>query len=154
MINPFRKGILYGSIVSALGAIFGIVIIFVLITAYTTAKDTQRYFDDHLKELLDTVESTVSVACFVEDKQLAAELVAGLLKNNGVASVVIRADSKQILAHGFIDYHPLKYKIPVGVDKDKTGFLITVIGDDKYFRVMDTDGFVLHRFCFVNGLLP
>ena len=59
-----------------------------------------------------------------------------------------------ILAHGFIDYHPLKYKIPVGVDKDKTGFLITVIGDDKYFRVMDTDGFVLHRFCFVNGLLP
>ena len=100
MINPFRKGILFGTVVSAIGAVFCIVAIFVLITAYTTATDTQKYFAKHLEELLDTVESTASVACFVEDKQLAAELVAGLLKNNGIASVVVRGSSKNELARG------------------------------------------------------
>jgi signal transduction histidine kinase len=100
MINPFRKGILFGTVVSAIGAVLGIVAIFVLITAYTTAADTQKYFAKHLEELLDTVESTASVACYVEDKELAAELVAGLLKNNGIASVVVRASNKKELAHG------------------------------------------------------
>ena len=100
MINPFRKGILFGTIVSAAAAIFCIVAMFVLITAYTTAADTQKYFAKHLEELLDTVESTASVACFVEDKQLAAEMVAGLLKNNGIASVVVKGSNKAELAHG------------------------------------------------------
>ena len=100
MINPFRKGILFGTVVSAIGVVFCIVAIFVLITAYTTVTDTQKYFARHLDELLDTVESTASVACYVEDKQLAAELVSGLLKNNGIASVVVRGSTQNELAHG------------------------------------------------------
>ena len=100
MFNPFRKGILFGTVVSAIGSVFGIVVIFVLITAYTTAADTQKSFAKHLEELLDTVESTASVACFVEDKELARELVAGLLKNNGVASVVVWGADKKELARG------------------------------------------------------
>lgn len=100
MINPFHKGIIFGTVVSTIGAVLGIVAIFVLITAYTTTVDTQKYFNKHLEELLDTVESTASVACFVEDKQLATELVNGLLKNNGIARVVVRASSKEELASG------------------------------------------------------
>ncbi len=96
MINPFHKGILFGSIISALGTVFIIVTIFVLITAYTTAVDTQKYIANHLEELLDTVESTAGVACFVEDKQLASELAAGLLKNEGIASVVVKAANKEL----------------------------------------------------------
>ena len=99
MINPFRKGIVFGTVVTAVSAVFCLVVIFVLITAYTTATETQKFFAKHFDELLDTVESTASVACFVEDKQLAAELVAGLLKNNGIASVVVMANDK-VLAHG------------------------------------------------------
>jgi diguanylate cyclase (GGDEF)-like protein/PAS domain S-box-containing protein len=96
MINPFRKGILFGTIISALGAVFIIVTIFVLITAYTTAVDTQKYITNHLQELLDTVETTAGVACFVEDKQLASELATGLLKNEGIASVVVKAANKEL----------------------------------------------------------
>jgi len=98
MINPFRKGILFGTVVSAIGAALGIVVVFVLVTAYTTASDTQKYFARHLNELLDTVESTASVATFVEDKQLAADMVAGLLKNDGVAQVVVMGTNKMLLA--------------------------------------------------------
>ena len=101
MINPFSKGILFGSIVSALGSVLLIVVVFVMITAYITAADTHKYFAKHLDELFDTVESTASVACFVQDKELAAEVVAGLLKNNGVASVVVNASGKE-LARGNI----------------------------------------------------
>jgi len=99
MINPFHRGILFGTIVSAVATVFFIVSIFVVITAFTTAAETQKYIAKHLEELLDTVESTAGVACFVEDKQLAAELVAGLLKNEGIASVVVKASNKE-LAHG------------------------------------------------------
>jgi len=99
MINPFHRGILFGTIVSAVATVFLIVTIFVVITAFTTAADTQKYIAKQLEELLDTVESTAGVACFVEDKQLAAELVAGLLKNEGIGSVVVKASNKE-LAHG------------------------------------------------------
>lgn len=96
MINPFRKGIMFGTLVSATVAVFGIIAIFILITAYTTAADTQKNFAKRFEELLDTVESTASVACFVEDQQLASELVAGLLKNNGIARVIVKGTNKEL----------------------------------------------------------
>lgn len=41
--------------------------------------------------LLDTVESTVQIACFVADRALASEVAGGLLKNKKVLKVTIRA---------------------------------------------------------------
>lgn len=49
-----------------------------------------------LTQLLDTVESTASVACFTGDETLAAELAAGLLKNSEVLSVTIRAGQREL----------------------------------------------------------
>ena len=97
MINPFRKGILFGTVVTAVATVVCIVSVFVLITAYVTTADTQKYLAKHLEELLDTVESTAGVACFVEDKQLAADLAAGLLKNAGIASVTVKAGNKELV---------------------------------------------------------
>ncbi len=142
MINPFRKGILFGTVVSAIVAVAGIVVIFVLITAYITAADTQKFFTKHLDELLDTVESTASVACFVEDKQLAAELVAGLLKNNGVASVVVRANNRELArgngagltndgAKREAVSHPVSRLIKSPFDKDKVICEIVIEPDVK-----------------------
>ncbi len=51
-----------------------------------------------LGELLDTVESTASVACFVGDEQLAKEVAQGLLRNSEVLRVTIRANDRE-LAH-------------------------------------------------------
>ncbi|TAJ55666.1 MAG: diguanylate cyclase [Nevskiaceae bacterium] len=44
-----------------------------------------------LQDLLSTVESTVSIACFVKDRQLAEEISRGLLRSSMVASVRIGA---------------------------------------------------------------
>lgn len=44
-----------------------------------------------LNELLDTVQRTVSIACFLSDKQLADELAQGLLSNRTVSQVTVSA---------------------------------------------------------------
>lgn len=44
-----------------------------------------------LQELLDTVERPASIACFLQDRQLATEVSQGLLSNRIVAWVAIRA---------------------------------------------------------------
>ncbi|SMB21600.1 PAS domain S-box/diguanylate cyclase (GGDEF) domain-containing protein [Sterolibacterium denitrificans] len=49
-----------------------------------------------LGELLDTVESTVSVACFTNDEGLAYEVAQGLLRNSEVRRVVIRGSEREI----------------------------------------------------------
>ncbi len=49
-----------------------------------------------LGELLDTVESTASVACFVSDEQLAQEVAQGLLRNSEVQRVAIRVGGRDL----------------------------------------------------------
>lgn len=53
-----------------------------------------------LGQLLDTVESTVSIACFTKDDVLARELVSGLLRNSEVLSVSVRADDVELASQG------------------------------------------------------
>ena len=50
-----------------------------------------------LKEVLDTVERTVQVACFVMDRGLSGEVAEGVMQNSAIASVSIRAGG-QLLA--------------------------------------------------------
>lgn len=50
-----------------------------------------------LGELLDTVESTASVACFVGDEQLAREVALGLLRNSEVLRVAIRVGDRDLV---------------------------------------------------------
>jgi len=45
---------------------------------------------DQLRQLLDTVERSASIACFLQDRQLAQEVSQGLLSNQIVERVVIR----------------------------------------------------------------
>ncbi|MEO8279491.1 MAG: sensor domain-containing diguanylate cyclase [Ideonella sp.] len=51
-----------------------------------------------LNELLDTVQRTVSIACFLSDKQLAGEVAGGLLRNSTVSLVSISSMTGR-LAH-------------------------------------------------------
>jgi diguanylate cyclase (GGDEF)-like protein/PAS domain S-box-containing protein len=53
-------------------------------------------------ELTSTVESTVSVACFLNDATLAKEITNGLMKNRIVAGVLIMSGTKPLFstAHG------------------------------------------------------
>ncbi|MFZ2267337.1 MAG: response regulator [Azonexus sp.] len=49
-----------------------------------------------LQALLETVASTTSAACFVEDKVLAKDIAEGLLKNSVVLRVVIRSTTDEL----------------------------------------------------------
>ena len=66
-----------------------------LLFALVSVPLMQRHESDRLEamvsELAATVEPTVSIACFVGDKALAAEVARGLLKNHAIAAVHIVA---------------------------------------------------------------
>jgi diguanylate cyclase (GGDEF)-like protein/PAS domain S-box-containing protein len=66
-----------------------------------------------LRELVDTVESTTSIACFVEDRALANEVARGLLKNSSVLGVVIKAGHKE-LARAFREGPTSQTALPSG----------------------------------------
>jgi diguanylate cyclase (GGDEF)-like protein/PAS domain S-box-containing protein len=53
-------------------------------------------------ELVSTVESTVSVACFLNDVTLAKEIATGLMKNRIVAGVSIAAGRKELYRAGTV----------------------------------------------------
>ncbi len=66
---------------------------FVYIAAQVTASRAEERAKVQLSQLLDTIESSVSAACFVNDKDLAREILLGLLKNNNVSSAKILGGS-------------------------------------------------------------
>ncbi len=57
-----------------------------------------RQAHDRLGELIDTVERTVSIACYLPDKALAGEVAQGLMKNKEIASIAIFDAKKNQLA--------------------------------------------------------
>ncbi|MDD5365555.1 MAG: EAL domain-containing protein [Gallionellaceae bacterium] len=103
-----RHSILVRSAVMLLGSFFlaGAVTISISL-AFTSARQHQAA-TDRLNRLLDTVESTVRIACFVQDEKLADEVAQGLLKNKEVQSVTISSEdgrARRLLSdsrHGLI----------------------------------------------------
>lgn len=70
-------------------------LVFLSVATHITEKAERERQTARLNELLDTVESTASIAAFLGDRQLASELVRGLLKNRTVAGVTIRASASE-----------------------------------------------------------
>lgn len=62
---------------------------------------TEQY--GRLEELLDTVERTVQIACFLDNRDLAAEVASGLLSNQIVARVEIVQQGVVLLEMGMTD---------------------------------------------------
>jgi diguanylate cyclase (GGDEF)-like protein/PAS domain S-box-containing protein len=73
-------------------------------------------------ELVSTVESTVSVACFLNDATLAKEIAAGLMKNRIIAGVTVTSGRKILYGAGSTKpdrltravYSPFDPATPVG----------------------------------------
>ncbi|MDP1538038.1 MAG: diguanylate cyclase [Burkholderiales bacterium] len=77
-------------IVSAVG--FGFL---ALAVPFTERQENARQ-QARLNELLDTVQRTVSIACFLADPRLADEVAEGLLSNRTVREVAISAGNVQL----------------------------------------------------------
>lgn len=71
-------------------------VIALLLTTEVTRNRAERNAERELGELLDAIERTVSIACFVRDRVLAEEVARGILKNSKVLGVVIRAGDAEL----------------------------------------------------------
>lgn len=95
-LNPFRRGILFGTVISIVVMALVVGSVFILVSSAVTAAAARQDSIQRLGELLDTVESTASVACFIGDEQLAGEMVTGLMKTQEVARIRVRAGGKEL----------------------------------------------------------
>jgi len=71
-----------------------------LFTYQTTAERAAREVEAHLNQLLDTVHSTLSIACFLQDEALAQDVATGLLRSPAVLHVLIQADARSLVDKG------------------------------------------------------
>lgn len=89
-----------GILARSLFAVLGIAIILgglsVLTAGKSVAEREHGQSVQRLGELLDTVESSASIACFSNDEQLAAEVAQGLMRNREVLRVAIRAGEVEL----------------------------------------------------------
>ena len=97
MNRPLKDGILLRSIIVTVLAFVLVGIAAVTYTAHATSEREMRESNTRLEQLLDTVESTLRIACYVKDEGLAKEVARGLLSNTEVLRVTIQEGS-EILA--------------------------------------------------------
>lgn len=82
------------SIILLMVAVVGLVFLVLVIQIVKTEEHHQQI--ERLDGLLDTVQSTVSIAAFLRDRELASEVVSGLLQNPTVQDVRIWSDNELI----------------------------------------------------------
>ncbi len=75
-------------------------LLFLLLALQLTESMERERQTQRLEELLDTVQSTVSIAAFLGDQELAREVARGLLGNRTVRGVMIWADDREIALEG------------------------------------------------------
>lgn len=92
----WRRSILTQTTIAVVGIAILVGVLFIAVTIVVTNAREEQRAAANLAEILDTVESTVSIACFVGDQALAKEVVRGLLKNTVVQGVVIRSDKQEL----------------------------------------------------------
>ncbi len=93
-----RRGLLLRSIQAVMLAFILAGLVAAAYTAYSTSQRAHEATRIRLVELLDTVESTLKVACFARDQTLAGELAQGLLRNSDVLGVTI-STGQAVLVH-------------------------------------------------------
>lgn len=93
----WRRSIIYLFVIAVVGSGLMVGSLFTASTAVLTNDRAEKHSSARLGELLDTVENTVSIACFVEDQNLAGEVARGLMKNSDVLGVRIRGKSVDLV---------------------------------------------------------
>lgn len=87
----WRKGILFRSVAILFASFLATGLVAVLVTTYVVGARANREANERLDQLLATIESTASVACFAKDDNIAKDIVQGLLNNKEISAVYIEA---------------------------------------------------------------
>ena len=103
-INFWSRSILNRTLIILLLSVMLTGVIFITASSVLIQQRLQKQADDRLGQLLDTVDRTTSIACYLADIALAEEVAHGLLKNTEVASVMIFDDQgKQLTRQPTVD---------------------------------------------------
>lgn len=88
-----RDGILVRSLSLTLAVFAFIALLTIIYSAHSIRLQASHDAHTRLQQLLDTVQSTIQIACFVKDKGLAREVANGLLSNSEIARVRIEDET-------------------------------------------------------------
>ncbi|CAK0759492.1 hypothetical protein CCP4SC76_3140010 [Gammaproteobacteria bacterium] len=97
---PWRHSILVRTAAAVIGVACAVGALFIVQTLRVTSERNYARSAAGLNGLIDTVESTLSIACFVSDRTMAAEVARGLLQNIQVRSVVIASATQELTRVG------------------------------------------------------
>jgi len=111
-------GLLWRSTLAVLAASLLAAAFAVAYSARSTSERAQAASQTRLNELLDTVQSTLAVACFAQDQTLAGELAQGLLSNSDVLAIRI-STGPDLLAE--------RHRLGVGISAGAAGALVRPI---------------------------
>ncbi|MDO8862823.1 diguanylate cyclase [Haliea sp. E1-2-M8] len=81
-----------------LAVLVGLGLVFLCVGILLLAENERDRQSSAIQGLINTVERTAEVAMFLQDSQLAAEVVAGLEQNSSVLAVIMRDDQGQVIA--------------------------------------------------------
>ncbi|MFO7552418.1 MAG: diguanylate cyclase [Haliea sp.] len=81
-----------------LAVLFGLGLVFLAIGILLLADNERGRQSSSIQGLISTVERTAEIAVFLQDSELATEVVAGLEQNSSVRAVTIRDDQGQVIA--------------------------------------------------------
>jgi diguanylate cyclase (GGDEF)-like protein/PAS domain S-box-containing protein len=93
-----RLAVRTSAVIMAIVAVVGL--LFLAVAAPLVGHLEKRNQLTSLQELMKTVERTASIACYLGDTQLAAEIAEGLLGNRTVREVVILAGDRELARRG------------------------------------------------------
>ena len=96
MIAPVKRGIAFQTAMAVIGFTFLAGVLLMALIGYVAFERTRDDVAQRLQGLIDTVASTTSAACFVEDKALAKDIAQGLLKNSVVQGVLILSTTGEL----------------------------------------------------------
>ncbi len=97
MFNLYRTSIVFRCAMIVLGVVLVVSVLFSLVTRSLIRESEREQVTARMGELLKTVESTTSIACFLKDRDLATEVSRGLMKNHIISRVTI-SDGDAVLA--------------------------------------------------------
>lgn len=99
------RGLLIRSIAVTVAAFVVVAVITVYYTVERARQEVTAQSQVRLEQLLDTVESTLRVACFARNEALAQDVARGLLRNPEILRVTI-SENEQLLADLMRDGSP------------------------------------------------
>jgi diguanylate cyclase (GGDEF)-like protein/PAS domain S-box-containing protein len=105
MIKLYHTSIVVRCATIVVGIVLIVSVLFALTTRSLARASEREQLSVRMGELLKTVESTASIACYLQDKNLAAEVSRGLMKNHIVSRVTIRDRGMVLAQEGVASVH-------------------------------------------------